>query len=206
MQQVEVGGGGPQQQGPAFFYRDVIAISRLMASRPAGVLVPPATKLESKLERKRSTEVQSSPLPTLQEASWLRAQRRRCQCHAGYFPGGTPRRAKGWKDVGVGEVLGLRKCSSRFGGCPLSRSDLGNEGLAACLAAGSLQVSWCVSLSASRKAELHINSWQCHKNSPKSLELKHPARWAIFCFTGFFKGSPATRPHLERHSSFQIPF
>lgn len=98
MQQVEVGGGGPQQQGPAFFYRDVIAISRLVASRPAGVPIPPATKLEGKLERKRPKEVQSSPLPTLEEASLPRARRRRCQRHAGYLPGGTPRRAKGcWR-------------------------------------------------------------------------------------------------------------
>ena len=206
MQQVEDGGGGPQQQGPAFFYRDVIAISRLVASRPAWVLIPSPTKLEGKLEGKRPKEVQNSTLSTLQEASLLRAQQRRCQRHAGYFLGGTPHRAKGWKDGGVGELLGLQKRLSQFGDCLLSHSALGNEGLAAGLAAESPQVSWCVSLSASQKAELHVNSWQCHKNSPKSLKLKHPAWWATVCFTGFFKGSSATRPHLERHSSVQVPF
>lgn len=81
MQQVEDARGGPQEQGPAFFYRDVIAISRLVASRPAGVLVPPATELEGELERERPREVQSSPLPAFQEVGLLREQWRRCQCH-----------------------------------------------------------------------------------------------------------------------------
>lgn len=175
MQQVEVGGGGPQHQSPAFFYRDVIAISRLVASRPAGVFIPSATKVEGKLERKRPREVQTSPLPTLQEASLSEARWRRCQCHAGYFPSGTLHRTKGWRDIGVEEVLGLQKRLLPCGGCPLSPSAVGNEDLAAGLTAESPQVPWCVSLSASQKAELHVNSWQCHNNSLKSLEFKHPA-------------------------------
>lgn len=63
MQQVEGGRGSPQQQGPAFFYRDTIAISRRVASRPAGVLGPAATKAEGELEKRRRGEGQNCPLP-----------------------------------------------------------------------------------------------------------------------------------------------
>lgn len=203
MQQVEVGGGGPQQQGPTFFYRDVIAISRLVASRPAGVLLPAATKLKGKLQIKRPREVQSLPLPTLQETRLPTAWLRRYQRCVGSFPGWTPCKAKGWRNGGVGEVLGLQKRLLQFGGWPFSCSGLCNEGLAAGLAVESPQVSWCVSLSASRKAELHVKSWLCPKNSLKSSELNHPA---IFCCTGLFKGSSATHPHLSRLFSFHILF
>lgn len=118
------------------------------------------------------------------------------------FPMGP--NVKGWRDIGVREVHGFQKCPSQFG--VASCSILINKRLAAVLAAESLQVSWCVSLSASQKAELHINSWHCQKNSLWGLELKHTVRWAILCFPKFFKGSPATHPHLERHSYFQILF
>lgn len=58
-------------------------------------------------------------------------------------------------DIGTGEVLGLQELLTPSGGCPLARSAPGNEGFAAGLAADASQVSWCVSLSASREAELH---------------------------------------------------
>lgn len=121
MQQVEGGGAGPQQQGSAFFYRDIVAISRLVASGPAGVLVPPATKLEGELERKRPREVQNPRLPTLWESSLPRTQQKRRQRHFDYFPNGTQR--QGMKGHWGQRGSRLSEMSFTIWGCLLFYSD-----------------------------------------------------------------------------------
>lgn len=93
-----------------------------------------------------------------------------CQEHGGgdanampaTFPAGPCVEQRDGGTLVLGTFSAFGNACRNLGVCPLSRSGLGNEGLAAGLAAGSLQVSWCVSLSASRKAELHVNSWQRH--------------------------------------------